>query len=100
MNKTGMNVPNMSNALPHVDTHGLHQTLHMVCQNDSCTKPSVKMTFPDPYHEQHWHECPKSTPNPPSGHALPPPNLTYNTLNALIGPGSAIDFRGNPYLEL
>ena len=22
---------------------------------------NVKMTFPDPYHEQYWHECPKTT---------------------------------------
>ena len=36
----------------HLDPHGLHQTLHMICQNDPCAKPSVKMTLPDPYHEQ------------------------------------------------
>ena len=28
----------------------------MICQNDPCAKQSVKMTFPDPYHEQHWHD--------------------------------------------
>ena len=38
---------------------GLHQTTHMICQNDPWTKPSVMTTFPDPYHEQHWQECPK-----------------------------------------
>ena len=32
--------------------------------NDPCKKPSVKMTFPDPYLEQHWHECPKHLQSP------------------------------------
>ena len=28
---------------------------HMICQNDPWTRPSVKMTFPDPLHEEHQH---------------------------------------------
>ena len=44
-------------------TH-MASTPHMICQNDPCAKPSVKMTFPDPYHEQHWHECPKHLHSP------------------------------------
>ena len=28
-------------------------------QNDPLTKLSVKMTLPDPYHEQYLHQCPK-----------------------------------------
>ena len=38
---------------PHLDPHGLHQTSHMICLNDPCTKQSVKMIFPDPYLDQH-----------------------------------------------
>merc|ERR1712026_304709 len=49
---------------PHLDPHSLHETSQMICQNDPCAKPSVKMTFPDPYHEHHWHGCPKHLHSP------------------------------------
>ena len=37
-------------------------TIHFC--NDPCKKPSVKMTFLDSYHEQHWHEFPKHLQSP------------------------------------
>ena len=39
-------------------------TSQLICLNDPCTKPSVNMTFPDPYHEQYWHEFPKHLESP------------------------------------
>ena len=36
---------------------------------------TVKMRFPDPYHEQHWHECPKHL----HSHHLDPHGLQQTT---------------------
>ena len=57
MNNTGMNVPNIS--IAPIWTHIVSfQTSHMICQDDPGTNLSVKIKIPDPFHEEHWHECP------------------------------------------
>ena len=49
---------------------------------------TVKMRFPDPYHEQHWHECPKHL----HSHHVDPHGLQQTTQmkNRLIGNWSGI----------
>ena len=63
MNNTGMNVPNISKALiwTHIASikHHLLYVKMILVQN-----ASVKMTFPNSYHEQHLHESPKHLQSP------------------------------------
>ena len=49
------------------DTFGVH----IIHQNDPLLQPNAKLTFQDPYHEHHQHECPKHLQSPhldPHGH--------------------------------
>ena len=64
MNNTGMNVPNITQALIWTHMASIKHHISYVCQIDPCTKPSVKLTFPDPHYEQNWHYCPKHHPSP------------------------------------
>ena len=81
---------------PYLDSHNLHQTSILICQNDSCPKPNVRMTFPDPYQEQHWHEFPHHLQSPHLDSHKPPPNLTYDVSKWSLGKAKCQDDTSRP----